>query len=256
MSEQTIWNSLRNYGLSEAGAAGVMGNMYCESLLQSNNVENRCPMSDDEYTASVDNGSMSQSQFMHDAYGYGLCQWTYYTRKQELYTLAKGKGKSISDEQLQCELCITELKRDYSGLYNFLCTTTDIYTSAYRVCAEYERPAVNNIAPRASKAQEIYSKYAGTSVSAVEVPSVAEVKTADNNTSERCNVSVRVLKRGDLGRDVFMLQCGLNDAGFSCGIPDGDFGSMTVYAVNQLKVSLNLPQNGVADEAVWEFLFK
>ena len=101
MSEQTIYNALRNGGFSHAGACAMMGNMYCESLLKSNNVENRCSMSDSDYTWNVDHGNISKWQFMTDSYGYGLCQWTYHTRKEALYLFAKELGVSISDEWIQ-----------------------------------------------------------------------------------------------------------------------------------------------------------
>lgn len=259
MGELTIYNALRSAGLSPAGAAGVMGNMYCESLLQSNNVENRCTMSDEDYTANVDRGAIPQSQFVHDTYGYGLCQWTYYSRKQELINLAKSKGVSIADEAMQCELCVKELKRDYPALFSFLCTTSDVYTSASRVCCEYERPAVNNIGPRAAKAQELYAKYSGVAVTAPQ-SSTGQVNTAQpeikQQSTDSCKIAVRVLRRGDMGRDVFMLQCGLNDAGFTCGVADGDFGALTVCAVNQVRAAIGLIQNGVADEDVWQYLFQ
>ena len=35
--EQTIWNWLINAGMTSAGAAGMMGNLYAESALKPNN---------------------------------------------------------------------------------------------------------------------------------------------------------------------------------------------------------------------------
>lgn len=177
MSERNIWYALRNAGLSEAGTAGIMGNMYCESLLKSNNVEDRCSISDAEYTLRVDCGAMNLSQFQSDAYGYGLCQWTYWTRKKELYEYAKSKGVSIGDEEMQCEFCLKEIREHYPTLYQYLQTTNDVYTAASRICCEYERPAVNNISPRASKAQEYYNRYKGTNTG--EILTAAEPTTQE-----------------------------------------------------------------------------
>ena len=42
------------------------------------------------------------------------------------------------------------------------------------------------------------------------------------------------------GRDVFLLQCGLIDMGFNCGMPDGDFCPLTLMALNELKSELGL----------------
>ena len=254
MSEQTIFNSLRSLGMSEAGACAMMGNMYCESLLKSNIVETRCSLSGEEYTKRVDNGTMSLAQFQSDAYGYGLCQWTYYTRKQALYNYAKSKGVSISDEAMQCEFCVKELKEGYSGLWSYLCSTTDLYTATSRICVEFERPAVNNVGSRYSAAQGYYLRLSGSTVSTAQSTATTE------KASQTCEITVRVLSKGDKGRDVLLLQSGLNDAGCSCGKADGDFGTQTLIAVNSFRTSHNLSaagdKYGLADEDVWQILFQ
>ena len=260
MSELNIWNALRSAGLSPAGAAGVMGNMWEESGFESNRKQGDFTVDREpskQYASLIDNGQ--SGSFAYDGIGFGLIQWTFPSRKQELMNFAKSKGVSIADEAMQCEFCIKELKRDFPALYSFLCTTSDVYTAASRVCCEFERPAVNNIGPRAAKAQELYAKYSGVAVTAPQ-SSTGQVNTAQPEIKQQsidsCKIAVRVLRRGDMGRDVFMLQCGLNDAGFTCGVADGDFGAMTVYAVNQVRASLGLIQNGVADEDVWQYLFQ
>jgi hypothetical protein len=40
-------------------------------------------MNDASYTVAVDNGSYTN--FTHDSAGYGLAQWTYWSRKQGLF---------------------------------------------------------------------------------------------------------------------------------------------------------------------------
>ena len=60
-----------------------MGNLYAESGLSPINLENyyenKLDMNDAEYTAAVDNSSYGN--FVHDGTGYGLAQWTYWSRK-------------------------------------------------------------------------------------------------------------------------------------------------------------------------------
>ena len=68
-------------GMAKAGAAGCTANILAESAGNPTNVEDRCPISDKEYTAAVDNGSYED--FVGDSYGYGLCQWTLPSRKQK-----------------------------------------------------------------------------------------------------------------------------------------------------------------------------
>ena len=247
MSKETIYKYLRQGGLSHNGACAMMGNMYCESLLKSDNVEDRCQMSDTAYTDAVNNGIVSRSQFCHDAYGYGLCQWTYYSRKDELWRLTVGKGITVADEKAQCDLCVAELKRDYMSLYSFLSTDCDLYTATSRICTEYEQPYYNNIDVRYNKAKEYSDQLHDDSP----LPPTPPAQSDDS-----CEITVRVLRRGDLGRDVFLLQTGLQDMGIDCGVPDGDFGAHTEEAVNELKETVGLPMDGIADADVWQIIFQ
>ena len=86
---EKIWNWLINNGkLSKAGAAGVMGNMQQESAFISINLQDSSNrilgLTDIQYTDEVDSGKYSKDQFIHDSAGYGLCQWTYWSRKEKL----------------------------------------------------------------------------------------------------------------------------------------------------------------------------
>ena len=61
-NEEKIWNYLKGAGLNDFGTAGLMGNLYAESGLIPNNVENlyekRLGVTDASYTAA----SISSSQ--------------------------------------------------------------------------------------------------------------------------------------------------------------------------------------------------
>ena len=78
-TEERIWSFLKAQGLTDAGTAGLMGNLYAESGLRPNNLQNsyegKLGMADAEYTERVDSGSYAN--FVRDSAGYGLCQWTY-----------------------------------------------------------------------------------------------------------------------------------------------------------------------------------
>lgn len=249
MSEQTIYNALRSGGLSPAGACAMMGNMYCESSMKSNIVETRCPLSGSDYTWNVDQGIITKQEFCNDSFGYGLCQWTFHSRKEELYDFAMSKRVSIGNEKMQCEFCIWELKNHFENLYKYLCETDDLPKATERICAEYEQPAVNNFAARINAAQKFYNQLAIDDSGCTEDACPIE-------PPEECTVNVRVLRKGDLGRDVFLLQCGLDDMGFDCGKPDGDFGTNTQGAVSDLRRIIGLDPNGIADQAVWQTILQ
>ena len=74
VSEAKIWSFLKGKGLSDCGAAGLMGNLYAESGLKPTNLQNtyekKLGLSDADYTAQVDSGAYSN--FVHDSAGYGL----------------------------------------------------------------------------------------------------------------------------------------------------------------------------------------
>ena len=57
-NEEKIWNYLKDAGRNDFGTAGLMGNLYAESGLIPNNVENlyekRLGVTDASYTAAVD----------------------------------------------------------------------------------------------------------------------------------------------------------------------------------------------------------
>lgn len=248
MSEQTIYDALRVGGLSSAGACAMMGNMFCESALKSNNVQDNCTLGDFDYTNAVDSGTITRWQFMADSFGYGLCQWTYPGRKDRLYMYAREKAVSIGNEQMQCEFCLEELRTDFANLYEYLCTTEDLPKATERICAEFERPAVNNFANRINAAQKFFNQLTehdcGGDSCPINIP-------ADQTTT----VTVRVMKRGDLGRDVFLYQCGLIDMGFDCGVPDGDFGLNTEEATRELQRAKEIEPNGVADQRTLNIVF-
>lgn len=158
MSYQTIYDRLRANGLTEAGALGMLGNFDCESncipyrlqgdFSQHHNVSK-------QYTLDVDTGSISREQFAHDQKGYGLAQWTYYTRKEGLWDFWKMRGGSIGDEHLQVEFAVSELVSDYQDVLSFLRSSRDLYECVSIICRQYERPYYNNVDARFRAANRI-----------------------------------------------------------------------------------------------------
>ena len=154
MSELSILKQLVLGGMTPIAACAMGGNMYCESTLHSNIAQRgMTSLSDAEYTAAADAGTID---FVHDAVGYGLCQWTYYTRKQKLLEYARAYGTSVGDETMQVKFCLEELRTEYPSLWSYLQTAQGLYEAAARICKEYERPAVNNIQDRASAGNSLY----------------------------------------------------------------------------------------------------
>lgn len=163
--EKIIWDFLYKKIGNAYGAAAMMGNLYAESALRSTNLqttyERKLGFTDSSYTKAVDNGSYSN--FVIDAAGYGLAQWTYWSRKKALLNYARSKDKSIGDLNMQLEFLYKELSESYAGVLSALKSATSIRSASDAVLMKYERPADQSEKvqqKRASYGQKYYDKYA------------------------------------------------------------------------------------------------
>lgn len=175
----TIWNYfMRSDKIgNEIGVAALMGNLYAESgctpyACQPSLPYNTCMI----YIANVDNHTINEYSFVHRGTsstggvasgqgGFGLAQWTYYTRKQELYDFWENTGGSIGSLSMQLDFCFNEMTRKYAGVLSALRNATDLRSASNTVLFDYENPknksgAVQDL--RYSYSYDIYSQYAGT----------------------------------------------------------------------------------------------
>lgn len=183
-NEKTIWNFLMVHVDNEYGVAGLMGNLYAESALRSNNLqqsyETKLGYNDTTYTTAVDNGSYNN--FVKDAAGYGLAQWTYWSRKQAMLEFHRSKKKSIGDLQTQLEFLVKELSESYKGVWSDLKNATSILEASNSVLLKFERPANQGESvqqKRAEYGQKYYDKYAD-----LQETTEPEVPVAPNTPAE------------------------------------------------------------------------
>ena len=141
-TEQALFIFFKEKGLSDNGIFGLFGNLYAESGMNPKNLQNtsekRLGYTDDAYTAAVDNGTYGN--FVKDSAGYGLAQWTYYTRKQSLLDYARSRNASIGDRQMQAEFLYKELSTSYKGVLSVLKAATSIREASNAVLLHFERP--------------------------------------------------------------------------------------------------------------------
>lgn len=172
---EKVWWYLKKMGMTDAGAAGMLGNIEAESGVNFGIVErlllNRLgnKYDDASYTAAVDDGSIDKNTFLHPRggntqYGYGLVQWTSPGRKEGLYDLVKSKGVSIADPGAQMEWLGTELTNSYGGVLSTLKSTNSVSDASTAVLSKFEVPAnwQSQTGSRASKAQKYYNQLKGT----------------------------------------------------------------------------------------------
>ncbi len=161
-NQQSICLTLKESGASDSGIAGIMANIAAESGFNPLNLENsyeqKLGYTDQSYTSAVDNGSYNN--FMNDSAGYGICQWTYKTRKQGLLGRAKSNNVSIGDMGNQVSFLLQELQVGYSGLYNSIMSGNDSASSiGATFCHSFENPREHNQCDneRANNASAYYS---------------------------------------------------------------------------------------------------
>lgn len=143
-----------------------MGNLYVESHLKSNDLEGyyerKFGMTDEEYTEAVDNGSYSMDKFIRDSAGYGLAQWTYWSRKKSLYDFAKQHGSSIGELTMQLNFLWSEIQT-YKTVMEAMKTGNNIREISDVICKRYLKPAHQEegyLQNRANYAQSYYNKFA------------------------------------------------------------------------------------------------
>lgn len=255
MSARDIYAKLIAAGLTHEGTCGLMGNMQAESGMKSNIAQRgMTELSDREYTASAAEWPV---KFIHDGVGYGLCQWTYWSRKQALFNFAQERGASVGDEEMQVEFCISELKNDYPGLWALLCSVTDIYTAASEVCTVYERPAVNNITVRAGYANQFANraKREGWGSAAEDSPADKGAEGAEDAEGTEVYWPPRVICEGMSGDDVAVAQAILKARGGDIVIT-GDFDRRFKNRVMEWQSFNGLAADGIIGAATWAALVR
>ena len=141
MSEKIIWDYLMNKIGNPYGVAGLMGNLYVESKLTSTYLQSsyakKFNLTGEEYAKRVD--SKQYLNFVNDAAGFGLAQWTHSSRKQALLNFANERNASIGDLNMQLDYLWKELQT-YTTVINTLKSAKDVRTASDIVVKKYEKP--------------------------------------------------------------------------------------------------------------------
>ena len=193
-NEQKIWNYLIGKGLNQFGAAGLMGNLKAESgcspINLQNSYEKKLGFTDKTYTSAVDNGSYTN--FVKDSAGYGLAQWTYWSRKQNLLNFAKKKGTSIGDLEMQLDFLYQELSSGYKAVLNTLKSATSVAEASNVVLMQFERPANQSTSvqqTRASYGTTFYNQFATKTSEATSNQDNGGTKMSNSSLVNKTNLS-------------------------------------------------------------------
>lgn len=99
------WNYLFAMGLTKEQVIAVIANMYSEGELSPTNRQN-----------TKGNTSIEDLDYVYltdDNVGYGICQWTFYSRKEGLQNMANEMGKEVSDLDIQLAYFQYEMEESY-----------------------------------------------------------------------------------------------------------------------------------------------
>lgn len=169
-NEEKAWNFLKGKIPNDFGVAGLMGELFAESGLNPQNLQNsyekKLGFTDATYTAAVDSGSYAN--FVHDSAGYGVAQWTFWSRKEALLNYVRALGVSIGDLEAQLGFLYKELSESYPSVLAALKTATSVRAASDKVLTDFERPADQSEAvkiKRAGYGQTYYDKYAKAAAS-------------------------------------------------------------------------------------------
>lgn len=162
-SEKIFWY-FNELGMPLYGICGLIGNLDCESGLNPKNLEDayekKSGFTDDSYVTAVDGGKYKN--FINDAYGFGLAQWTWWTRKQNLYNFAKARGASIGDMEIQLDFLKKELQESYPSVWKTLMNAKSVCEASNAVLLRFECPTDQSVSVqnyRASIGQKYYEKF-------------------------------------------------------------------------------------------------
>jgi len=165
--EDQIWSYLKHQINNDYGVAGLMGNLKAESgcipyRLQGDFASGH--QASKIYTEKVDNGVITKNEFVTDGKGYGLAQWTFSTRKRNLYDFASLSVNSIGSLDRQLPFLVKELRESYPTVWIALLNATSIRSASDVVLVQFENPADQSEAVKVARAelgQNFYNIYHG-----------------------------------------------------------------------------------------------
>ncbi len=145
----TVLNYLINdMGLTKEQAAGVLGNIMAESAFS-------CTNAQDSYGyGGIDNPDYNFQ--IHDGVGYGLIQWTYYSRKQGLLDTANSMNSNVSDINVQLAYLKQEMENNCKSSWDKIKSSSSVNEACDIFLVDIENPEEKNYDTRRKYAQAIY----------------------------------------------------------------------------------------------------
>lgn len=165
--ESVIYSMMKEFGLSDVSIAGFMGNFKWESGCNPIMVQHHsgdlafCRMYAKKIQDAVHKktGGFTKSDFVYGNVGpgYGLAQWTYYSRKAGLWNYASRMGSDVTDIRVQVSFALYEASTNYGlSAYKRISSPTEAAQYVFDVFEGAGDPSGPN---RRTYAAEYYRKF-------------------------------------------------------------------------------------------------
>lgn len=140
--DKFIWDTLYSEIGNSYGVAGLMGNLFAESSMNPFCITGAKAKNTTGvfYSNDVDAFIIPKDEFINDGVAYGLAQWRYFSRKEQLYNMARERNCSIGSIDLQIAFLLKEIKT-YKTVWNTLLSAKTIKEASDIVLERYEKPA-------------------------------------------------------------------------------------------------------------------
>ena len=266
MSKANIWALLKKKGFSDNAAAAIMGNMEAESNCIAHRLQGDFGAGFQkslQYTQQVDNGAISRYDFTRkgpNGGGYGLCQWTYFSRKEGLFDRHAASNKSIGDEALQVDWLWEELHQgEFLSVLTALNGNGSLSEMSDAFILKFEKPAdqsVSACARRAALGKEMYQRFAGNAVEAnpEDEGGATEAASAPFDRETTDNWPPRTIQRGMTGLDVGVLRRILTALGYDCYVKPETFDERLRVMTMAYQGENGLDTDGIAGPMTWRSL--
>ncbi len=168
--DKRIWDLLIETIGNPYGVAGLMGNLMAESSMnpfcKTGGKGDIRKLSGLEYAHKVMAGEITPEDFAHDGVAFGLVQWCYWSRKEDLYKYIRERGLDIGSTEAQVAYMLNELYK-YRTVWKTLKEAKSIGEASDIVLLRYEKPADTSDKVKAKRqlyGQGFYEKYANKQV--------------------------------------------------------------------------------------------
>ena len=264
-----IAKALAAEGCTTAGIAGVLGNLEAESGVVP------CRMQGDfggpdyqkslAYASSAMTGAVSAGAWAKDAIGFGLAQWTYWTRKLELLSDAKNAGQFVGDVRIQTSFLIKELKRDFSSVwYTLRNPSASVLDCSNAMLEKFERPEgvddwrLAGLQRDRCELSAAWFNWLQNLTGDEDTPaqSVAQMsaQTAQGaGTAETAGLNLRTIQKGLNWEEVWLLEALLKLRGYNV-LHNGMFSDGLTAKVKEFQKDVGLADDGIVGPNTWKAL--